>query len=385
MIKRLRIQNFKSLADVTIDLEPLTVLIGESGTGKSNLVAALRFLRDYLRRLDNGTFQQLHGTWDQILSATAARPMEVVFAVQFSVPHITGTYEYKLCFAQTKGREFQSPEFAEEKLSLDDQVLFHQAHGAWESCPRVTNSPPPGSLMLGAVMGSPEITTAYLVLSHGIGCYSFQNDVLTRNSARRGAHPGETGLFDDAENLMETMASIVNNLQTWQYPRQITAGLRTLSRTVQSVDLQMPHGNQILVGREAGNRPLLMDARQESEGFRRFLAHLIALYQTPPKQTLVFEDPEKGIHPGALGALAEQFRACSTHGRGQVILTTHSPQLLDFFKPEEIRAVAIKNGETTIGPVSPEQREALQEKLLYPGELLTVDLARVAAEPVAGG
>lgn len=48
MIKSIHIQNFKSLRDVTVNLGPLTVLIGRSGTGKSNFVQAIRFLRDYL-------------------------------------------------------------------------------------------------------------------------------------------------------------------------------------------------------------------------------------------------------------------------------------------------------------------------------------------------
>ncbi len=48
MINSVRIQNFRSLVDVTIDLDPLTVLIGRSGTGKSNFVQAIRFLRDSL-------------------------------------------------------------------------------------------------------------------------------------------------------------------------------------------------------------------------------------------------------------------------------------------------------------------------------------------------
>jgi recombinational DNA repair ATPase RecF len=48
MIKRIRIQNFRSLVDVTVDLDSLTVLIGRSGTGKSNFVDAIRFLRNSL-------------------------------------------------------------------------------------------------------------------------------------------------------------------------------------------------------------------------------------------------------------------------------------------------------------------------------------------------
>ena len=48
MITRIRIQNYRSLIDVDVKLEPLTVLIGRSGTGKSNFVGAIRALRDLL-------------------------------------------------------------------------------------------------------------------------------------------------------------------------------------------------------------------------------------------------------------------------------------------------------------------------------------------------
>jgi predicted ATPase len=141
--------------------------------------------------------------------------------------------------------------------------------------------------------------------------------------------------------------------------------------------VQLPERNRITVVHEVNGRHLQLDLDQKAEGFRRFLAYLIALYQTPPKQTLVFEEPEKGIHPAALAALADQFKACPEAGRGQVILTTHSPDLLDHFEPEQLRVVEIEDYHTRIGPVASEQLEALREQLLKPGELLTVDLARL--------
>ena len=67
-------------------------------------------------------------------------------------------------------------------------------------------------------------------------------------------------------------------------------------------------------------------------------------------------------------------------GRGQVILTTHSPQLLDYFPTESLRVVDIDKMETRIGPVAPEQMESLRERLLQPGELLTVDPARLSGQ-----
>ena len=51
MLKRIRIKNFRSL-NVTVDLDPVTVLVGKSGTGKTNFVEAIRFLRDIIRRVE---------------------------------------------------------------------------------------------------------------------------------------------------------------------------------------------------------------------------------------------------------------------------------------------------------------------------------------------
>jgi len=48
MIHRIRIQNYKSIRDVTVELSPVTVLIGRSGTGKTNFCEAIRLLRDLL-------------------------------------------------------------------------------------------------------------------------------------------------------------------------------------------------------------------------------------------------------------------------------------------------------------------------------------------------
>ncbi len=49
-LTRLRVKNFRSIADIDIPLSPLTVLVGPNGSGKSNVVDALRFVRDVFAR-----------------------------------------------------------------------------------------------------------------------------------------------------------------------------------------------------------------------------------------------------------------------------------------------------------------------------------------------
>jgi len=95
MIHRIRIQNFKSLRDVTVEFSPVTVLIGKSGTGKTNLASAIGFLRDYLRAgAGGGNLQQ------QLLACRCAtNPSGAIeFQVVFDIPGFTLPFSYTLAF-----------------------------------------------------------------------------------------------------------------------------------------------------------------------------------------------------------------------------------------------------------------------------------------------
>ncbi|MDZ7618594.1 MAG: ATP-binding protein [Patescibacteria group bacterium] len=218
---------------------------------------------------------------------------------------------------------------------------------------------------------------AYTALTTGIGCYLFSDEVLCG-----GAQLGlAAGLDDHATNYLGALKEIVTDLHDLSVRKSIVAALQRVNPSVASVelnDIQQP--GHIVVGHKLNGRILPLQLSQESAGFRRFYAYLLALYQRPSKQTLLFEHPEDGIHPGALSLLAEEFNAAPVAGRGQVLLTTHSPKLLDHFDAEQIRVVELDGLETRIGFVSDEQKEAIHEKLMDAGELLTVDPARMQLE-----
>lgn len=380
MIKRVHICNFKSLGDVVVDLEPITVLIGRSGTGKTNFVEALRFIRDYLRNRNLNNIVQQPGGWDRVLCATAPKPIQLLFDITFGVYGEPDDYNYIITFQQAA--QGAGATLDEEKLLLGERLLFHRKQRKWVQPPPILNPPPPGDVMLGAVTGVREITIAYLMLTNEIGCYDFPSTILLQ---QRPAASGMEGLADNGENSLQVFQTFVSNLTSLNHWRNIVASLRSLNRSVQGIDIRLPEKNSVTVSHAIGNQALVLDLAQESEGFRRFLAHLLALYQTPPKQTLIFEEPEKGIHPGALTALAEEFKLCASKRGGQIILTTHSPELLNQFGAESIRVAVMTDSQTQIGPLAPDQFESLKEHLLDPGELLTVDPARLTTEPVPVG
>ena len=223
-----------------------------------------------------------------------------------------------------------------------------------------------------------DVVVAYTALTNGIGCYAFPHNVMLDENNQGQNERSQYGFDDAGENYLKTMRGVVNNLHDVSIRKNILAALKRVNSGVDSIELNnLQHPSHAIVGHLFGDRTLGLKLSQESEGFRRFYAHLLALYQQPPKLSLLFEHPEDGIHPGALSLLADEFQSAPNDERGQVILTTHSPGLLDRFSADQIRVVERDGFYTKIGPLAPEQRESLNEHLMNPGELLTVDPARI--------
>jgi hypothetical protein len=274
----------------------------------------------------------------------------------------------------------------EECLSLGEKCLFHQTKAAhaqkrWVVEPDLIQVPVPGAIALGRIPSISEMVIAFTALTSGIGCYIFSDKVLCQSAQENRR---EWGLADDAGNFLDTLKDIVSNLQDLSVRKSIVASLQRVNPSISSVELDdIQNPTKVVVGHKLNGKTLDLNLSQESDGFRRYYAHLLAIYQRPPKQTLIFEHPEDGIHPGALSLLADEFRGAPEEGHGQVILTTHSPRLLDHFEVDQIRVVELVGLETRVGFLSAAQSESLREKLLEPGELLTVDPARM--QPEAAG
>jgi hypothetical protein len=266
----------------------------------------------------------------------------------------------------------------QERLSIDGRVVFEQYNGKWTQSPDIQKPPEAGGIALGRVFGLPEAHVAFITLSQEIGCYDFGGEVLRVSSSNEKS--SQRSLLDDGRNYAAVYAAISSTLAS-SGSREVVAALRSLNPNVVSLEVDPRNIERIYVGhRTASGKVLTLELSQQSEGFRRFLAHLIALYQIPAKGVLFFEEAEKGLYPGALATLANRFKIAAQKGTSQVILTTHSPQLLDHFDADSIRVVEMEDYQTKVGLLAPEQKEALKEKLLMPGELLTVDPARVATD-----
>jgi predicted ATPase len=376
MIEHIRIQNFKSIRDVSIGLSPVTVLIGRSGVGKSNFLRAIRFLRNYL--LTGSSAVAAEGGWQGIFPF--GKNTDLSFSVRFAIPGYDKRFQYDVTWKSHPNAP-QHPELypATERLRLDDDIIFGRSAQQWEAWPDARPKPAlQPQLYLSSFPTVSEAVLAFTALSSSIGWHDFPADVFRAPAQRQPVHV--KGLSDSADNYLEVLGDLTQNLQSQHARRQILARTRQINPSVASLELDsILHPTKVVVAHRVGEQLFPLDLSQESDGFRRYYAHLLALYQTPSKQLLMFEEPENGIYPGALRNLAEEFRSASESGRGQVLLTTQSPDLLDGFDPETIRVVEVdKEQSTLIGMLDPDQLQAVKDHLLEPGELMTVDQARAA-------
>jgi predicted ATPase len=82
-----------------------------------------------------------------------------------------------------------------------------------------------------------------------------------------------------------------------------------------------------------------------SDGTLRFICLATALLQPEPPATIVIDEPELGLHPYAISMLADLIKSAAE--RTQVVISTQSPTLLDYFEPEEIIVVKRQKSRST--------------------------------------
>ena len=119
-----------------------------------------------------------------------------------------------------------------------------------------------------------------------------------------------------------------------------------------------------------------------SDGTLRALGLLTAVFQRPAPSVLVLEEPEATMHPGALGTILDLLRHANRFM--QVIVTTHSPDILDakWIEDRHLRIVGWETGATCVSPVSEATRGVLRDRLMGAGELMRSN-ALTAAELAA--
>ena len=233
-----------------------------------------------------------------------------------------------------------------------------------------------------------------MVLVHELGGRQEDNDLLlpqSLNSARDDL--SRIGLYHIFPNSLRDPQRVADSHPLATYGENLASALRdmihknsrffpdlkgALAYAVPGVrDIRVSHAGSYYVielnhERNGGNgRGTWFDLSHESDGTIRLLALLTALLQEPAPSLIGLEEPELAIHPGAMAVLSDTMTEAAL--RGQVLVATHSPDLIDRLPIESIRAVTAEGGATKVGRVSEHQLKSVKEALFTSGELHSME------------
>ena len=401
MITRVRIKNFGSIADVDVKLGQLTVLVGKNGSGKSTFLEALSFLRDAvkpgvglevaivsrkgLRFISHQTSdQKFHDIEIEVTIEGNGFWAEYGFVLSGDVTNVEMSSEDPdgMIFETYKSIVRIKREFCRIGKSEDQAgVAFEIADGKQISAPLKssgTDNIKHFTLRTGRMqlilpvlsLLNPELSRLvdhlassmfYTISPNAIG--GLQSDLPNFE------------LFEQGNNL----ASVLVRLFKRQSKHRLLSVLGAVIDDLADIKVE-PIGNYLVVKvlHKTAEKEVWLDLSQESDGTKRLLFLLVALYQGGLLELLAIEEPELALHPGALGILSEVLREASL--RHQILITTQSPDLISQFSPNELRVVTRIEGATRISPLEDRQIDAINEELFSAGDLLRIEGLRPADE-----
>jgi len=360
MIEYIRIKNYRSFENLRINLSALNILIGANDTGKSNFISAFVLLREMMRKPLSEIFRPLEGKGFEDNLNFQSKRREVSFAVssvlrkQNSTPKLL---RYSISIRrQTTGSLFYARESLRVNLEnqpgrwrrlfmrIGKKVIYYQH----SKQPNLIFEVDPQRSALWAVPLGKELIAAQKMREElrTIFYYNLNPDRIRDSRIMVETKPSHV-LQPSGFNLAE----VLYYLKT-EKPEAFGALQKCLMKFV-------PETKGILLSLKEKRLTLSMkynskvlSVQQASDGYLRFLA-LLALTYSPASPSLVLiEEAENGIHPHRLRHVMDRLKTLTLRTKPvQIIVTTHSPYLVDLVEPTEIRIVSKVNNSTVIRKV----------------------------------
>jgi ABC-type branched-subunit amino acid transport system ATPase component len=371
MIHKVRIQNFKCLRDVSVELERFTVFAGVNGSGKTSVLESIH----NAVRASTGDPQKVfaherHGDWVYTRGGVGDLSIHCetaggVFSIEATPPEgyppspelmQKGRWEYRVSpsapplvsnvVSSNSGRaSYQvSPYAPQLQTALEParRMVFLHFNAADMAKPSYSQDDPPRIEYTGEGLAS---VLAYMALNNPQG---FEE------------------LVGEARTLIPRLRTIRFRKATVH--RTESELVRFGNDTVKRTSRRPYQGELILFDFEHAEN---VSARTASEGTMLMLGLLTVLLGPTRPRILLLDDIEHGLHPLAQKQMVEVIgRVLMRYPDLQVLSTSHSPYLLDQLQPEQIRLMTLGNdGYSVCGRLEEHPQFEKWKDEMAPGEL----------------
>ncbi len=335
-LNSIEIKGFKSIKEQFIELREINLLIGQNGAGKSNFIAAFKFLRNIIEgRLKNTT---LKAGAESLLYYGSKETKEIFLKLDFK-PNM---YDVTL------------------QPSEADSLFISTEHvGCWNSIfpdpfiEKITVSEEESTLA--SVKRNKKIAEYVYDVLKEWRVYHFHDTSESAGVKKFSSMADNKFLFEDASNLAAFLYRMKNVEEAYY------------DRIIKTIQLVIPFFKDFVLEPNPLNEQNIriewqdkysdktFTANQFSDGSLRFICMAALLLQPKLPKVILIDEPELGIHPSAITILAGLLRKASK--RSQVVVSTQSVSLVNEFEPEDIIIVENENAETVFKRLNPENLE----------------------------
>jgi predicted ATPase len=322
MLQYIKIEGFKSIKTMELELKPINVFIGSNGSGKSNFIAFFKLVNAiFNKQLQRFVIQEKA---DNLLYFGRKRTQSLYGKMIFATDdENNNAYLFELNQTREGGLYIQR-EASGYKVSKEDD--FRGYYGTQD----IEESHIPDSTSF-----RDKYLRNYL---KNLQIYHFHDTSATSMLRKECDIEDNLYLKPDGRNL----PAFLYYLQE-EHPK-------TFKRLEKTIKMVAPYIDHLLLEPSRLNKREIelrwvekedlqsnFSAYQLSDGTLRFIALATVLMQPEPPEVIIIDEPELGLHPQAISKLAGLIQSASA--KTQIIISTQSVNLIDCFDPEDIVTV----------------------------------------------
>ena len=377
-IEALRVKNFKAFKEIKLtNLPAISVFIGANGTGKTTLFDVFGFLRDALQ--DNVRVAlQKRGGYKEVVTRGENGPIEIEIKFRdHEENNRSPLVTYSLVIALDnnqpviqreilkyrrgeRGKSWHFLDFKQGKgIAITNESSYEDKESKEEREEQTVDSPD-----ILALKGLGQFQRFKAANSFRKLIESWHVSDFHIGDARPSQ---ETGYAEHLSTRGENMSLVAQFM--YENHRQIfNEILQKMAQRVpgvSNVEATDTEDGRILLRFQDGSFKDPFIARYVSDGTIKMFAYLLLLHDPNPHPLLCVEEPENQLYPSLFCGLVEEFRDYADKG-GQVMISTHSPDVLNHIKLNEIFCLSKKQGITVIERAS---ENALLVNLVQEGDL----------------
>jgi predicted ATPase len=412
-IIELEVQNYKSLRHVRFEPCDLNVIVGANASGKTNFADSIDFLSEVYRHgLEVAVARK--GGYENIAFRKMRRsksPVSFTCTTEISADDVYTSrknttsqraFRYRHSFAFVARGYSIRAEFQIVSESLE--ISMNNKAGDWETIVTLTRDDnnkisleaseafkkskdsllrtgpfydladinyvmerpqplPPTELFISSVGRFTAVLWAWTQAITGVRVFQ----ISPSKSREFGVPTPRPELGGEGDNLPAVVDLLrKSNKDEW---KQVMQAMRHILPGLKNIIVDYTSSRTLGLSFEEENYGRPWSMGEVSDGTIHTLALLVAIFDSR-YTALVLEEPENSVHPWIIRHIIDACRDASV--RKQVIITTHSPIVMDAVKPEELWVMWRSDGESRLERVT--QLESKFQKLWADGDVATFDL-----------